>query len=85
MWLWCIIALAWHGVVGSVQCGIAGMQKVALNGREGSILLCLLFSETSTEARTMDIGEIHSRVDNWGPFQGLFMRGGEGLAEFRCF
>ena len=61
MWLWCTMALAWHGVVGIVQCGIAGMQKVALNGREGSILLCLLFSETGTEARTTEIGEIH----NW--------------------
>ena len=44
-------------------------RKIAPNGLEGSILLCLLFSETSTEARTMDIGEIHSRVDNWRTFK----------------
>ena len=82
--------IVWYGVVLwdlCTKCSVVWLRcgKMATNGLEGSILLCLLFSETSTEARTMDIGEIHSRVDNWGPFQGLFMRGGEGLAEFRCF
>ena len=74
--------MVWYGVV---LCSVVWLQcrKIAANGLEGSILLCLLFSETSTEARTMDIGEIHSRVDNWRPFQGLFMCGRGGRGVFR--
>ena len=72
--------MIWYGLLeyGMVLCSVVWLRcrKIAANGLEGPILLCLLFSETSTEARTMDIGEIiHLKVDNWRPFQGLFICG----------